>query len=238
MTSINKVIQEPAFVLHTRSFKETSLIVDLFTKNLGKISVVAKGAKRAKNKLRSVLTPNSLFSVSYSGRGELKNLIDCEVIEHFSIPAKLTLSCIVYINELLTKTLEKEDPHSEIFRQYNSVCSILVNQDDQFIVQSSLRSFELVLLQELGYGIDLNHESITNARINKDINYHFNPDSGFIKTESNAENVFSGIDIIRFSEGDLSNASTRSVAKMIMRKSLDFHLGNKKLNIRSYLTNK
>ena len=95
MTSINKVIQEPAFVLHTRSFKETSLIVDLFTKNLGKISVVAKGAKRAKNKLRSVLTPNSIFSVSYSGRGELKNLIDCEVIEHFSIPAKLTLSCIV-----------------------------------------------------------------------------------------------------------------------------------------------
>ena len=115
MTLVKQVNLEPAFVLHTRAFKETSLLVDLFTKNLGRINVVANGARKPKSPLRSVLTPASLFAVSFSGKTELKNLNACELLNHYSLSMPVSFNSIVYVNELLIKATEKEDPHKEIF---------------------------------------------------------------------------------------------------------------------------
>jgi len=236
---VNRANLEPAFILHTRSFKETSLIVDAFTENFGKISFVAKGAKRPKSSLRVIQTPSSIFSVSFAGRSDLKNLTHCEIIDHFRLSSKVALSCIIYLNELLTKTLEKEDPHPEIFNQLKHLYRNLSLVQDQEAIELQLRSFELILLQELGYGIDLESEALSEKPIDADSFYSFDPTLGFTNLGADADkpmtSSFSGKDILNFAKGNLVNPSTRNASKRIMRRALDFHLGNKTLNIRKYL---
>ena len=236
---VNRANLEPAFILHTRSFKETSLIVDAFTENFGKISFVAKGAKRPKSSLRVIQTPSSVFSISFVGKSDLKNLTHCEIIDHFRLSSKVAFSCIIYLNELLTKTLEKEDPHPEIFQQLKSLYYNLSKEQNQEAIELQLRSFELILLQELGYGIDLGSEALTGASIDANSFYSFDPTLGFtnLGTDKNKSvvNTFSGKDILSFAKGDLISTSSRNASKQIMRRALDFQLGNKTLNIRKYL---
>tara|TARA_B100000401_G_scaffold280213_1_gene191367 strand:+ start:1865 stop:2593 length:729 start_codon:yes stop_codon:yes gene_type:complete len=240
MTLVNRVNLQPAFVLHTRAFKETSLLLDLLTENFGRINVVAKGARKPKSPLRSVLTPASLLSVSFSGKGDLKNLNACELMNHYSLSTPVSFNSILYVNELLIKSSERQDPQEEIFKQYQLLCEGLSLADSNKIqVEVLLRSFELVLLQELGYGIDLYHESLTGSTIKAEYNYMFDPGLGFtiLETESiRSNNVFSGRDIINFSKGDLLEESSRIASKRLMRLALDHHLGNKSLNIRKYLS--
>ena len=239
MILVKRVNLEPAFVLHTRSFKETSLLVDLFTKNLGRINLVANGARKPKSSLRSILTPTSLFAVSFSGKTELKNLNACELLNHYSISMSVALNSIVYVNELLIKATEKEDPHEEIFNQYQLLCEGLAGKTDKVEIEVLLRTFELVLLQELGYGIDLSFESISGNRIKPNNNYMFDPSLGFTKLQTDsikANGVFLGKDILNFSSGDLTEQDSRLASKKIMRLALDYHLGNKSINIRKYLS--
>lgn len=228
---VKKIILEPAFVLHRRPYKETSLIVNFFTKNKGKITAVAKGAKRPKSPLRLIQTPGALLSISLSGKGSLLNINNCEISHLFSLNYS-SLSCLVYLNELLSKFLEIEDPHEEIFLQYLSVCEIL-EQSSQEEIEKKLREFELILLSEVGYGINLETDSITNTPIDEKKKYSFSPSSGFKETSSPKGII--GSDIVNFSKGDFSLIDTRRTAKNIMREAIDFHLGNKNLNLRQFL---
>jgi DNA repair protein RecO (recombination protein O) len=143
------------------------------------------------------------------------------------------------LNELLTKTLEKEDPHPEIFQQLKSLYYNLSKEQNQEAIELQLRSFELILLQELGYGIDLESEALTEKPIDADSFYSFDPALGFTNLGADENkslvNTFSGKDILSFAKGDLISTSSRNASKQIMRRALDFQLGNKTLNIRKYL---
>ena len=223
-------------MLHTRPFKETSLLVDLFTRNHGKISVIAKGAKRPKSKIGIIKTPSCLFFVSCTGRGELKILTHCEIKEYF-FPIAEAFNSVVYLNELLIKLLEKEDAHPEIFDHYLIVCSSLKRKNKEKL-EKNLRSFELTLLKEIGYGLDLNFEGNSDIEIKEDTSYKFVPAVGFLpqsNSESNKNN-FSGRDILNLSTGNFSSPDTLLASKQIMRQAIDFHLGNKTLKIREYLS--
>ena len=227
---------EPSIVLHTRPFKETSLLVDLFTRNHGKISVIAKGAQRPKSKIGTIKTPSCLFFVSCTGRGELKTLTHCEIKEYF-FPIAEAFNSVVYLNELLIKLLEKEDPHPEIFDHYLIVCGSLKSNKKEKL-EKNLRSFELTLLKEIGYGLNLNFEGNSDIEIKEDTSYKFVPSVGFLpqtKSESNKNN-FSGRDILNLSTGNFSSPDTLLASKQIMRQAIDFHLGNKTLKIREYLS--
>ena len=144
---------EPAIVLHTRAYKETSLIVDIFTRNYGRISIIAKGVKRPKSKLGVIKTPSSLFLISCRGRSDLKTLTHCELNKYFDLSPK-SFNSLVYLNELLVKLLEKEDSHPEIFDHYLKVCDCLSSLSGKAL-EVHLRAFELNLLKEIGYGLDL-----------------------------------------------------------------------------------
>ena len=223
-------------MLHTRPFKETSLLVDLFTRNHGKISVIAKGAKRPKSKIGIIKTPSCLFFVSCTGRGELKTLTHCEIKEHF-FPIAEAFNSVVYLNELLIKLLEKEDAHPEIFDHYLIVCGSLKRKNKEKL-EKNLRSFELTLLKEIGYGLNLNFEGNSDIEIKEDTSYKFVPSVGFLpqtKSEPNKNN-FSGRDILNLSTGNFSSPDTLLASKQIMRQAIDFHLGNKTLKIREYLS--
>jgi len=227
---------EPAIVLHTRAFKETSLIVDAFTRNYGRISIIAKGAKRPKNKLGVIKTPSSLFLISCRGRSELKTLTHCELNKYFDLSPK-SFSSLVYLNELLVKLLEKEDSHPEIFDHYLKVCDSL-SEPGRGSLEVHLRTFELNLLKEIGYGLDLKFEANSNNEIKEEGLYGFDPIIGFqpVNDESNRKNHYTGKDIINFSKGDLSSPESLSASKQIMREAIDFHLGNKPLKIREYFS--
>ena len=140
-----KITLEPAFVIHIRAFKETSLIVDLFTRSKGKISVIAKGARRPKSKLKVIKTPSSLLSITCIGKSELKTLISCEIKEYFDPPLE-SFNCLVYLNELLVKLLEKEDVYQEIFDQYINVCRSF-RESYKTELEVNLRLFEFILLK-------------------------------------------------------------------------------------------
>ena len=223
-------------MLHTRPFKETSLLVDLFTRNHLKISVIAKGAKRPKSKIGIIKTPSCLFFVSCTGRGELKILTHCEIKEYF-FPIAEAFNSVVYLNELLIKLLEKEDAHPEIFDHYLIVCGSLKRKNKEKL-EKNLRSFELTLLKEIGYGLNLNFEGNSDIEIKEDTSYKFVPAVGFLpqsNSESNKNN-FSGRDILNLSTGNFSSPDTLLASKQIMRQAIDFHLGNKTLKIREYLS--
>ena len=223
-------------MLHTRPFKETSLLVDLFTRNHGKISVIAKGAQRPKSKIGIIKTPSCLFFISCIGRGELKTLTHCEIKEYF-FPIAEAFNSVVYLNELLIKLLGKEDAHPEIFDHYLIVCGSLKSKNKEKL-EKNLRSFELTLLKEIGYGLNLNFEGNSDIEIKEDTSYKFVPSVGFLpqtKSESNNNN-FSGRDILNLSTGNFSSPDTLLASKKIMRQAIDFHLGNKTLKIREYLS--
>ena len=237
---INKILLESAFVLHIRAYQETSVIVELFTRSFGRVNAVAKGAKRPKSPLRSILTPASKLSISLSGKNELKNLSSVEVSEHFNLTEGIAIHSLMYINELILKATEKEDPHQKVFDIYETLLKNLSQNRDRVVLEKLLRDFELSLLQEMGYGIDLSRDAQTNKIIDKKKFYIFNPDRGFLETEENFRNksTFCGTDIINFSESNFEKKTTRDSAKIIMRKALDYHLGNKTLNTRKYLSTK
>ena len=227
---------EPAVVLHTRAYKETSLLVDTFTRNYGRISTIAKGAKRPKSKLGVIKTPSSIFLISCRGRSELKTLTHCELNKYFNLSPK-SFNSLVYLNELLVKLLQKEDSHPEIFDHYLQVCDCLTNLNGKDL-EIHLRLFELSLLKEIGYGLDLKFEANSSNEIKEERIYRFDPIIGFQSAddELNKKNYYTGKDIINFSKGDLSSPETLLASKQIMREAIDFHLGNKPLKIREYLS--
>ena len=237
-TLIDKIYLEPAFVLHSRPYQETSLIIDFFTKSYGRINAVAKGAKRPKSPLRSVLTPACKLVVSMTGKSELKNLSSVEIVDHFNLRDGISLNSIIYINELISKATEKEDPHENIFLEYEILLRNLNDSKGSEQLEKSLRNFELNLLQEMGYGIDLTREAESNIRIDSDTRYRFDPDKGFssINENDSTQISFLGQDVLDFSQGQFEKKTTRDASKIIMRLALDYHLGNKTLNIRKYLT--
>ena len=146
---IHNITLEPAFVLHTRPYQETSIIVDFFTKSFGRVNAIAKGAKRPKSPLRSVLTPASKVSITLSGKSDLKTLSSIEITDHFFLKNSVSLNSVIYANELITKCMEKEDPHKVIFEQYESLLKNLSNETRPPDLEKILRNFELNLLQEI-----------------------------------------------------------------------------------------
>ena len=120
---------QPGFVLHSYPYKETSLIVDMFTRDHGRIGVVAKGAKRPLSKLRGVLQTFQPLSLSFSGKSELRTLIDAEWVGGMLPLEKTALLCGFYLNELLVKLLARDDPHPALFDHYVATLNELAHDE-------------------------------------------------------------------------------------------------------------
>ena len=141
-------------------------------------------------------------------------------------------------NQYIKETLSRHSKISDDNDFYENLLKKLSYQSDQVELEQNLRNFELNLLQEMGYGIDLSRDAETNKKIEEGFFYSFYPDKGFAIDKANiaSQKSFSGLDIINFKKGNFEKKETRDASKIIMRMALDFHLGNKNLNIRKYLT--
>ena len=222
---MNQDNSDQCFLLHQRSYGETSIIVDVFTKNSGKMSLIAKGAKKPKSKFFGYLAPFHKLNVTFSGRSELKTLtsIDRNLSDNSFSMTKISYS-LLYINELLIKLLPKDAKHEELFLLYEN----FLRDVDTNNLELTLRNFELDLLEMLGYGFDYDVDIDFNEPIDPESGYTFVSERGFRKSK-NAD--ISGKDITNIKNRKLDKVPLKYL-KEITTKAISTCLDGKDLSSR------
>lgn len=173
--SNTRSVNDVAYVLHGVPYKETSLIVELFCREHGRLPVVAKGAKRPHSGLRPVLVSFQPLSVRFTGKSEVKTLTHAEWQGGQMAPDGKALFAAYYLNELLMRGLSREDAHPELFDLYQeTLLALSLGQDMNVCV----RRFEVGLLQALGYGLDWSNDAFGNA-IDPNQEYVWNEEQGW-----------------------------------------------------------
>ena len=215
---------EPAFVLHAYPYRETSLIVETLTSSRGRVALVARGARRPRSDLRSVLQAFQPLTLAWSGGGELKTLIGAEWRGGLPLVAGSALLCGFYLNELLLKLLPREDPHPQLFREYETALTLLANGAEQAPV---LRGFELRLLAELGYALPLTHEADTGRPVDPGARYYYAFDRGprtVVAEPGRRYPEVRGSTLLALAQRDFSAPEAAAEAKRLMREVLDHYL--------------
>jgi len=157
---IPRIQDEPAFVVHRYDWSESSLILETFTRNFGRVALVAKGAKKPSSNFRPVLLPLQPLNVSYSGDAEIRTLKGAEWVGGHIMPTGEALLSGYYINELLLRLLARDDPHPSLFDLYRQVVQVLASGHEGTIAPA-LRAFELLLLRDIGFLPELNAQTLT-----------------------------------------------------------------------------
>ena len=224
---MSQINSDECFLLHQRSYGETSIISEVFTKKNGRMSIIAKGAKKPKSKFFGYLVPFYKLAITYSGRSELKTLtsIDRNLMDYNNTLSKKSYS-LLYINELLIKLLPKDAAQSDLFDLYDNFLKQVSSKKD---LEITLRNFELDLLDMLGYGLDFEYEIGSNTPIKANEKYSYIPEKGFKNLESGN---LSGEDIINVKKRNLSNVS-KNLLKDITTKAIGFCLDGKELTSRN-----
>lgn len=214
------------FLLHRRAYRETSFLVNLFTVENGKVSAIVKGVRGSKSDKKSLLQPFQPLLIGVSGRYELKNL---QQVESTGAMLRLTgqaLYCALYLNEVLNRVLADDIPHPEIFILYQQSLHALV-VETQF--EPILRSFELGLLDALGYAIDLAHDANSGDALLSQAYYRIVPELGCVHVGNIRQSgSYSGQNLLRVASEQWDKDSLL-VAKMITRVALSELLGSKPL---------
>ena len=225
---MSRVLQQPAYVLHARAYRETSLLLETMTRDHGRTAMVARGAKGAKSKWRNLLQPFRPLLISWSARGELGTLTSADQV---AAPPGLhgeALYCGLYMNELLIRLLHRGDPQPEVFERYRQVLARLSSDEAP---QPVLRIFEKHLLEAIGYGLMLDHESSTEAPISKQAMYDYRPGRGPVRVSSNAGKkggTVSGRALLALKSEQLEDELLPEL-RSLMRRVIGYHLGDKPL---------
>ncbi len=227
--------EQPGYVLHSYPYQETSLIVEMFTREFGRVGMVAKGAKRPHSPLRSVLMPFHAVTLDWSGKSDLKTLRTAEWRGAFRLLKGRALICGFYLNELLLKLLHRDDPHDTLFDIYEQTLQALLEGGDHAIV---LRCFEKRLLSELGYALILDHDTESQRPLEAHLRYRYIIDRGPVP--AGAQCSGSGLELLGQTLIDMNNdhytsAVTQQQSKSLMRTLIGHCLGNQTLHSRQLL---
>lgn len=229
-----RVENQPAYILHQRPFRDTSQILEVFTKDYGRLSIMSRGSRAAKSRLKSVLQPFRALVIGWSGRGEMPTLTSAEsASQSVAFFQGKSLACALYINELMMHLTFRHDVHELLFSQYHQTVNRLIETQT---LEQELRQFELKLLDNLGVPLDLKHQAGSGELINRHQNYYYRIEHGFYPVESAADQerntIISGESLLAMSEGDFEKAVTLQDAKKMMRSILNHYLGGKQLKSR------
>ena len=223
------VYLQPAFILQQRKFKETSLILDVLTRDFGRVSLLAKGVRKTKSKSAGLLQPFIPLTLSYFGKTELKTLTDVEITQPFIQLQGLALYCGFYVNELVACFLHQYDPHPEVFAYYGQCLSSL---SDSSKIEAALRNFELDLMDAVGYGLQLDYDFHNEKAVHPLTQYHFNPEQGPIEA---LNGHFSGKTLLALKSREFADFQMLIEAKILMRSVIATYLHGKKLKSRAVL---
>lgn len=230
-----RIDAQPVLILHQYAYRETSRLLDIFSRDHGRLTVVARGAQRPGSQLRGVLMAFQPLLLSWFGGGEVKTLHAADWQGGLTQPVGLPLLCGFYINELLMRLLPREDPHPHLFAAYFDAVRQLsvLPADSGPQVEPVLRGFELSLLQLLGYGLNFTHES-GGAPIVIGRHYAFVGGQGFFAANAD-QGRFDGEVLLALAEGQLSSERVLAQAKLLMRQALANVLGDIPLHTRQLL---
>lgn len=220
---------QPGYVLHTYAFRETSLVVETFTRSHGRVAMVARGAKRPRSALRGSIMAFQPLGLSWSGRGELRLLLRAEWQGGQPRLQGRALLCGFYLNELLLKLLPREDAHEQLFLDYRAALARLAEEAEPGAV---LRRFEKALLRELGYALTLDNAG--GAGIDPRKSYAYEPERGPVAANgaAHAGLVLSGQALLDIGRDDYSDPLTLQQAKALMRLLISHRMEQKPLNSR------
>ena len=219
-------LRQPAFVLHRRPYRETSAIIELLTRDHGRIAAVARAVRRARRP--QAVEPFASLEVAWRGRGRLMTLTACETTSRFALSGR-PLFAGMYLNELLTRCLAPEEAVTPLFAAYGDTLARLAAGCD---LEPVLRAFEKRLLRELGYGLAFDFELGSGAAIESECRYEFVNGEGFRVADGGGAATYSGAALLAIAADRYDAPDVRRAAKTILRTALKAHVGDQPLTSR------
>lgn len=233
-----QVQQEPSYVLHRRAYRETGLLVDLFTLNHGRLTLVAQGANSTKSALKAQLQPFLPLLADWRGKSDLKTLIRLETRQGVRLAHGRVLYSAFYLNELLQKLLPAGEAYPELFAAYLEALDRLSGLAAPADVEPVLRRFEMSLAETMGYGFSWVRTSDSGQAVRADGHYCYDPQQGLLETQSPQSSLqaLPGGVLLSIGAGNLAGHDERRLAKQVMRSLVDFLLQGRPLNSRALFT--
>lgn len=233
-------LEDSAYVLHSRAYRNTSLLVEVFTRAHGRFSVVAKGARRPASGFYGMIQPFQPLFVRWGGHGELKTLYAAEHASAALSPqlSGETIYLGFYINELLIRLLHQHDEHVVLFNNYRHCLEQLAGSRDS---ETVLRYFELELLDELGYGLNLTRDYRTEKAFDEASTYVFHQEYGLTRLDAQAADdpgqqiCVHGDTVLALAGRSLVSVRQRREAKQLLRNIIESHLNGRPLKTRDLL---
>lgn len=220
------------YILHTRAYGETSQLVDLLSGETGRLRVVARSSRKPRRSGAGPLQAFVPLLASWRGRGDLKTLTNYEPVSHTPPLQGDALYIGLYVNELLCRLLPDFIPLPELFFQYQSLLELLGQNED---MEPALRTFEMLLLDEMGYGLNLQTDVSGSEPIRADRHYRYCPGEGFLALEAvvgKRTDIYTGVQLQAIADHRFDQAEIRQCAKRLLRGILAEHLGNRPLHSR------
>ncbi|WP_162045606.1 DNA repair protein RecO [Vibrio taketomensis] len=217
------------FVLHRRPYSESSLILDVFSEEYGRVSIMSKGARSKRSNLKGALQPFTPLLLKWSGSGSMKTLRQAEPISLGLPLTGINLYSAMYVNELIGRVLMAEVPMPGLFHDYLHALTELAQAENP---EPALRRFELALLSAMGYGVDFLHCAGTGEPIDPNMTYRYREQKGFIASVRLDNLTFKGDELIAISERRFITKPQLQAAKRFTRIALKPYLGGKPLKSR------
>lgn len=219
--------QQPAYVLHARPYRETSLLLECLTREQGRLGVVARGVRGERARLRRAqLEPFQPLLMDMLLRGELATLTGVEPVgTPTRLPGNAGLAGL-YLNELVVRLSERQDPSASLFDAYALALQRLATAEP---LAWSLRRFERDLLQAIGYGLQLQHDSATGEPLVADAHYRYLVEQGAVRCAAGSARALRGRDLLALAQDRMPDREGLKALRGLMREVIRFHLGGGEL---------
>ena len=233
MTALRRVHNEPAWLLHHRPFRDSSQILDILSRDHGRLALVAKGSRGAKSKLRGILRLFLPLQISWVIRSDMGTLTGAEMN---GVPLSLTGDALLsgyYVNELILKLLHRHDPQPEIYSVYGETIERLATNQD---VALHLRQFEIELLRMLGYALNLDHDTELREPLRPQQQYEYRAEQGPVPVSGReGPMIFTGAELDAIRNQQFAEMAVLKKAGRLLRNVITYHLDGKELNSRKVL---
>ena len=226
-----KVENQQAFVLHSYPFRETSLILEVFSREHGRLPIVARGARRPRSALRGLLMGFQPLELCWFGKGEVRTLHSAEWVGGQPQLSGTALLCGFYLNELLLNLMARDDPHEALFDYYRATLLRLAQEQDH---AATLRCFEKHMLQELGYALMLEHEAGSHEPIRAEGGYRYVLEHGASSAAEEGLPIL-GKTLHDMAADDYRDPLSAQQSKQLMRMLINHHLAGRPLHTRELI---
>ncbi|HUW38977.1 MAG TPA: DNA repair protein RecO [Rhodocyclaceae bacterium] len=234
MSARQRIDGQLAWILHSYPYSETSLILDVLSRDYGRLPLLARGARRPRSALRGVLQAFQPIELGWFGGGEVRTLAKAEWVGGMPLLGGAALMLGYYLNELLLKLLPREDAHPALFEAYAASLQALARGEPH---ESRLRLFEKTLLKELGYGLALERDALSGQPVRIGTSYRYLAERGPVEASPDeaggtSQSILRGKTLLDLARDDYSDAQTLAESKALMRRLINHHLSGQPLQSR------